>query len=79
MKKKSSQTPWKTPPEGSRYTHRPLKVIRKAYKDGLLRHVRLETGRVLIHTDWLDTYLLSYEVESSTAGDDLLESMKVRD
>ena len=73
-------SPWLTPPEAAQYARRPLKTIRKAYnKTGKLRHIRLESGRVLIKRAWLDDYLESFEVDSSVAGEELKESMRGRE
>ena len=71
-----SRRGWLKPSAGAQYTGVSLKVFRRWLKSGALRHVRLDSGRILIKLDWVDQYLLEYEVKDDTdqIADEILRS-----
>jgi len=55
-----SRRGWLKPSAGASYCGVSLKVFRRWLKNGL-RHVQLESGRILTNYGFIDEYLLSYE------------------
>lgn len=54
---------WLKPSAAALYAGVSLKVFRRWLKNGL-RHVQLESGRILTNYGFIDEYLLSYEVKN---------------
>ena len=54
---------WTKPSGGAKYAEVSVKQFRGWLKNGL-RHIRLENGRILTKFEWIDSYLMQFEVKN---------------
>ena len=72
---------WTKVKDGAKYSSLSERSFRNHLKSGL-RHIRLQSGTVLIKYEWIDEYFEQFEASENTAGhidkiiDECLEDMK---